>query len=160
MGGEPEKKISIKITDDRPTNHKIIVGDQPSADAVEIIGDRMDGLVKIEAIRIMQIRQQKMKKHKLRKWRIKFKHLIRKRIEAEEKAAQKELDDSVAAIHGDAHSFNPVDKVRRNVELAKQMGYNVDYYRQLPLTQWLKKKEEEDQAEKVRFVEKNRYKKY
>ena len=75
----------------------IFITGRPSA-TQEVIGDKMDNVIKKEAIRILQIRRTKMNKHKLRKWRRKFRHLIKKRIEEREKAEQKELDDTVAGI--------------------------------------------------------------
>jgi len=153
---EPTESVQIIISDKR-SGEKVIVGDQPSPyDEVEIIGDRMDNVVKKEAIRILQIKRTKMNRHKLLKWRKKFKHLIKTRIEKEEKQRKKELDDAVAAIHGDADVFNPVDKVRRHVELAKDMGYTVSFYKELPLTKWLKEKEEQDAASAIRFEDRNR----
>ena len=60
------------------------------------------------------------------------------------------------AIHGDADTFNPVDKVRSHVELAKEMGYKVSFYQDLPLTKWLKEKEKADDSSKIRFENRNR----
>jgi len=153
---EPAKGVPIVISDKSP-GEKVIVGDQPSPNAVvEIIGDRMDNVVKKEAKRILQIKRTKMNRHKLLKWRRKYKHLIKTRLEKKEKAEKKELDDAVAAIHGDADTFNPVDKVRRHVELAKEMGYKVSFYQDLPLTKWLKEKEKADDSSKIRFENRNR----
>jgi len=157
---EPTKNVSIIISDGLGKD-KAVVGDQPTA-TQEIIGDKMENVVKKEAIRILQIRRTKMNRHKLRKWRRKFRHLIKKRIEEKEKQEQKEMDDAVAAIHGDAEAFNPVDKVRSHIAMAKEMGYKVAYYENLAVTKWLKEKEAEDAANSTRFVDKNteRYRKY
>jgi len=158
---EPAKRVSIVISDG--LKEKAAVGDQPTSYTNgEVIGDKMDNVVKKEAIRILQIRRTKMNRHKLRKWRRKYRHLIKKKIEEKEKRQKKEMDDSLAAIRGDADAFNPVDKVRQHIALAKEMGYKVTYYEDLAVTKWLKEKEAEDVANSKRFVDKNteRYRKY
>jgi len=157
---EPTGNLTVVISDGRKSQP--VVGDQSPSATHEVIGDKMDNVIKKEAIRILQIRRTKMNKHKLRKWRRKFRHLIKKRIEEREKADQKELDDRVAGIRVNADEFNPVDKVRHHIALAKEMGYRVTYYEELPLTKWLKEKEAEDAANAQRFDFRNRdrYRKY
>jgi len=157
---EPTNSIQIVISDKRP-GEKIIVGDQPSPNAVvEIIGDQMDNLVKKEAIRGLQIKRTQMNRHKLLKWRKKYKHLIKNKIERREKQAQKELDESIAGIHKNADVFNPVDKVRRHVELAKEMGYGVTYYKELKLVKWLDSKDESDKRDQSIFNERKNEMRY
>jgi len=157
---EPTGNLTVVISDGRKSQP--VVGDQSPSATQEVIGDKMDNVIQKEAIRILQIRRTKMNKHKLRKWRRKFRHLIKKRIEEREKAEQKELDDTVARIRANADEFNPVDKVRHHIALAKEMGYRVTYYEELPLTKWLKEKEAEDAANAQRFDFRNRdrYRKY
>ena len=55
----------------------------------------MDNLVKKEAIRILQIKRTKMNRHKLLKWRKKFKHMIKARIERKENSEKIRLDRSL-----------------------------------------------------------------
>ena len=56
----------------------------------------MDNLIKKEAKIIMQIRRTKMNKHKLRKWRRKYRHFLKIKWETYEKRAAQALDDAVA----------------------------------------------------------------
>jgi len=158
---DPVKEVTVVISDGHPERAKI--GDQPAENAArEIIGDKMENLVKKEAIRILQIRRTKMNRHKLRKWRRKYRHLIKLKIEEKEMKEKKEMDDTLSGIRGDAEAFNPVDKVRHHITLAKDMGYKVTYYENLPLTKWLKEKEAVDAGNSARFKDKNteRYRKY
>lgn len=153
---DPTRGVPIVITDKR-SGENVIVGDQPSTNAVvEIIGDQMENTVKIEAKRILQIKRTKMNRHKLRKWRRKYRHLIKQKIERREREYQEGLNNDRRAIREYAEQFNPVDKVRRNIELAKNMGYKVSFYKDLPLTKWLEGKEEQDKQNVIRFEEKNR----
>lgn len=153
---EPTKGVPIVISDKR-SGEKVIVGDQPSPNAVvEIIGDRMDNLVKKEAIRILQIKRTKMNRHKLLKWRKKFKHMIKARIERKENSEKMRLDRSLEGIHKEAEAFNPVTKVSHHVELAKNMGYKVSFYKEMPLTKWLEEKEKQDGDNEIRFEDRNR----
>jgi len=154
---EPEKPVSVVISDGRQSGERVVIGDQLSSNSiVEIIGDRMDNLIKKEAKIIMQIRRSKMNKHKLRKWRRKYRHFLKIKWETYEKRAAQALDDAVAAIHDDADKFNPVDKVRRNIDLAKEMGYKATFYQELPLAKWLDEKKDKDAAEAERFTDRNR----
>jgi hypothetical protein len=145
----------VSIGDNKKRNK---IGDLSSSN-IEVQDDPTRVIIKKEAIRMLQIRRTKMNKHKLRKWRVKFKHRIRLKIAENEAKEKKEEEQALAAIHGEAASFNPVEKVHRNVELAKGMGYNVTFYQNLLVNQWLEKKKKEDEAKSLRFTVKDRNRK-
>lgn len=84
-----------------------------------------------QAKRIMKTRRRKMNRHKLKKYRKKYKFKIRKLKVLRQKRKDAVFQNKLQARMQSAHDFDALVFIKQEIEQAKRGGYKVDIYASL-----------------------------